>query len=167
MKLSYNQLKIIKNYIYNYPPNNRKSALIPILHKIQSYCNNWLSIESMDYVADLLKISKIEVYEVASFYTMFNLKPVGKHVLEVCQTAPCSLLGSLDIRKYIQKKLNIKPGENTQDGMFTLKNVECLAACGYGPVMQVGSKYFEKLNFNKIDIILEDLKKIKKHSTYC
>ncbi|HMT35101.1 MAG: NAD(P)H-dependent oxidoreductase subunit E [Bacteroidetes bacterium] len=138
-----------------YPQGKQKSALIPVLHLIQETGNNSLSIEQMDEVASLLQISPIEVYEVATFYTMFNLKPVGKYVLEVCQTGPCMLNGSDEIIEYIKQKLNIKNGETTPDGLFTLKTAECLGACGYAPMMQLGKTYKEFLTPQKIDEILE------------
>ena len=138
-----------------YPQGKQKSALIPVLHLIQETGNNSLSIEQMDEVASLLQILPIEVYEVATFYTMFNLKPVGKYVLEVCQTGPCMLNGSDEIIEYIKQKLNIKNGETTPDGLFTLKTAECLGACGYAPMMQLGKTYKEFLTPQKIDEILE------------
>ncbi len=103
----------------------------------------------MDYVASLLKILPIEVYEVASFYSMYNLKPVGKYVFEVCQTGPCMVKGSDAIINYIQQKLGIEIGETTSDGLFTLKVVECLGACGYAPMMQLGKTYREHLTRKK------------------
>ncbi|HSN60676.1 MAG TPA: NAD(P)H-dependent oxidoreductase subunit E, partial [Ferruginibacter sp.] len=116
----------------------------------------WLSAETMDYVASLLSIEPIEVYEVATFYSMYNLKPVGKHLFEVCQTGPCMLNGSDDIIDYIKQKLNINVGETTADGMFTLKTVECLGACGYAPMMQYGKTYREHLTKEKVDSIIEE-----------
>src|SRR4029077_6132656 len=111
-----------------YPEGKHKSAVIPLLHLAQQEFGGWLSPESMDYVASLLHIEPIEVYEVATFYSMYNLKPVGKYMFEVCQTGPCMLRGSDDIIAYIGEKLSIKPGETTPDGLFTLKTVECLGA---------------------------------------
>ena len=139
-----------------YPEGKQKSALLPALHLVQEQGNNSLSVEQMDTVAALLSIEPIEVYEVASFYTMFNLKPVGKYVLEVCQTGPCMVQGSDDIIDYIKKKLNIEAGETSADGLFTLKPVECLGACGYAPMMQMGKFYKEHLTPEKIDKILEE-----------
>jgi NADH-quinone oxidoreductase subunit E len=110
----------------------------------------------MDYVAGLLQLKPIEVYEVATFYSMYNLKPVGRYLFEVCQTGPCMLNGSDDIINYIQQKLNIKVGETTPDGMFTLKVVECLGACGYAPMMQMGKFYKEHLTREKVDQIIEE-----------
>jgi NADH-quinone oxidoreductase subunit E len=142
-----------------YPEGKQKSALIPVLHLIQETGNLSLTIEQMDAVAAILQITPIEVYEVATFYTMFHLKPVGKYVLEVCQTGPCMLNGSDQIIDYIKQKLDIENGETTTDGMFTLKTVECLGACGYAPMMQLGKHYKEFLTPEKIDTILEDCRK--------
>jgi NADH-quinone oxidoreductase subunit E len=128
------------------------------LHLAQNTFGGWLSKEVMDYVAGLLSITPIEVYEVASFYTMFNLQPVGKHLLEVCQTGPCMLNGSESIIDYIYEKLGIRPGETTADGLFTLKTVECLGACGYAPMLQLGEHYREHLTKEKIDALIESCK---------
>jgi NADH-quinone oxidoreductase subunit E len=146
----------IKELTKKYPTGKQKSALLPALHLVQEQGNNSLSVEQMDTVAELLSIEPIEVYEVASFYTMFNLKPVGNYVLEVCQTGPCMVQGSDNIIDYIKQKLNIEAGETSADGMFTLKPVECLGACGYAPMMQMGKFYKEHLTPEKIDKILEE-----------
>src|SRR5512138_917690 len=121
-------LALVNRIISRYPEGRQKSALLPVLHIAQAENNGWLSTEMMDYVATLLGIQPIEVYEVATFYSMFNLKPVGRCVLEVCRTGPCMLRGSDDIIEHLQKKLNIRDGETSADGMFTLKSVECLAS---------------------------------------
>ncbi|MEN9524688.1 MAG: hypothetical protein RLZZ256_72, partial [Bacteroidota bacterium] len=118
----------VKRLVARYPEGKQKSALLPVLHLAQDEFGGWLSTEILDYVASLLKITPIEVYEVATFYSMYNLKPVGKHVFEVCQTGPCMLNGSDEIIDYIKEKLGIRPGETTTDGLFTLKTVECLGA---------------------------------------
>ena len=138
-----------------FPEGKQKSALLRVLHIAQAHFG-WLSTPVMDYVARLLHIQPIEVYEVATFYSMYNLKPVGKFVFEVCQTGPCMVSGSDNIIAYIQKQLNIKPGETTKDGMFTLKLVECLGACGYAPMMQVGKIYREHLTKEKVDAIIAE-----------
>jgi NADH-quinone oxidoreductase subunit E len=152
------QLQEVKRLVSRYPEGRQKSALIPILHLAQDTFGGWLSKEVMDYVAGLLSIKPIEVYEVASFYTMFNLQPVGKHLLEVCQTGPCMLNGSESIIDYIYEKLGIRPGETTVDGLFTLKTVECLGACGYAPMLQLGEHYREYLTKEKIDALIESCK---------
>src|SRR3982751_3405705 len=130
MTFSPDKLNKVQEIIARYPQGRQKSALLPVLHLAQEEFGGWLSVEAMDYVASLLKLEPIEVYEVATFYSMYNLKPVGKYVFEICQTGPCMLNGSDGIIKYIEDKLGIKPGETTSDGLFTLKTVECLGACG-------------------------------------
>lgn len=148
----------MQRIIARYPEGKQKSALLPVLHMAQAEFGGWLSAETMDYVAGLLNIKPIEVYEVATFYTMFNLKPVGKCVLEVCRTGPCWLRGSEDIVSFIHDKLGITDGETSADGMFTLKTVECLASCGTAPVMQVGDHYIENLSCDRMDEVLNTLR---------
>ena len=159
VKFSDNKLKEVEQIIQRYPDGKQKSALIPVLHLAQEEFGGWLSSETMDYVASVLKLEPIEVYEVATFYSMYNLKPVGRYLFEVCQTGPCMLNGSDNIIKYIFEKLGIKPGETTSDGMFTLKTVECLGACGYAPMMQLGKNYREHLTKEKVDAIIEECRK--------
>ncbi|MCC6841401.1 MAG: NAD(P)H-dependent oxidoreductase subunit E [Flavobacteriales bacterium] len=149
-----------------YPEQFRKSALIPILHVAQSEHDGWLSVPVMNTVADLLGIQYIEVYEVATFYSMFHLHPVGKHVLEVCHTAPCMLRGSDDLIEHIGKRLGIKPGETTKDGLFTLKAAECLGSCGSAPMLQCGAKYHEHLTIEKVDQLIEELGSKAERSNY-
>jgi NADH-quinone oxidoreductase subunit E len=156
VKFSEDCLKEVQRITSFYPEGKQKSAVIPVLHLAQQEFGGWLSSETMDYVASLLKLAPIEVYEVATFYSMYNLKPVGKYMFEVCQTGPCMLNGSDDIIKYIYDKLGIKPGETTADGMFSLKTVECLGACGYAPMMQLGKNYREHLTKEKVDAIIEE-----------
>ncbi len=148
----------IKELFDHYPAAQRKSALLPALHAAQAEYG-WLSAHSMDQVAALLNLKPIEVYEVASFYTMYHLKPVGAHVLEVCRTGPCCLAGAEELITYIENKLHIKVGETTADGNFTLKTVECLASCGSAPVLQIGPlyTYHEHLDKDKIDQLIEKL----------
>jgi NADH-quinone oxidoreductase subunit E len=156
VKFSENKLQEVQTIINRYPEGKQKSALIPLLHLAQEEFGGWLSPESMDYVASILGIEPIEAYEVATFYSMYNLQPVGKHLFEVCHTGPCMLNGSDKIINYIKKKLNIGVGETTEDGMFTLKTVECLGACGYAPLMQLGKHYREHLTEEKVDAIIEE-----------
>src|ERR1700709_2380691 len=125
MQFSDEKLNKAKELMSRYPEGKHKSALLPILHLAQEEFGGWLDTPVMDYVASLLKIEPIEVYEVASFYSMYNLKPVGKYMFEVCQTGPCMINGSDQIIDYIKQVLNIGVGETTADGMFTLKPVEC------------------------------------------
>ncbi|HLF47608.1 MAG TPA: NAD(P)H-dependent oxidoreductase subunit E [Chitinophagaceae bacterium] len=159
IKFSEKAINEINRIIGFYPEGKQKSAVIPVLHLAQKEFGGWLSTETMDYVASLLSLEPIEVYEVATFYSMYNLKPVGKYLFEVCQTSPCMLNGSDEIINYIYDKLGIKPGETTADGLFTLKTVECLGACGYAPMMQLGKNYREHLTKEKIDAIVEECRK--------
>ena len=159
IKFNDQKLKEVEQIIQRYPEGKQKSALIPVLHLAQEEFGGWLSAETMDYVASVLNLQPIEVYEVATFYSMYNLKPVGRYLFEVCQTGPCMLNGSDNIIKYIFEKLGIKPGETTADGMFTLKTVECLGACGYAPMMQLGKNYREHLTKEKVDAIIEECRK--------
>jgi len=159
MKFSEEKIKEVQQIIQRYPEGKQKSALIPVLHLAQEEFGGWLSAETMDYVASVLNLEPIEVYEVATFYSMYNLKPVGRYLFEVCQTGPCMLNGSDNIIKYIFEKLGIRPGETTSDGMFTLKTVECLGACGYAPMMQLGKNYREHLTKEKVDAIIEECRK--------
>src|SRR6187402_3150575 len=159
IKFSDEKLKKVEEIIARYPQGKQKSALLPLLHLAQDEFGGWLSAETMDYVASLLKIEPIEVYEVATFYSMYNLKPVGRYMFEVCQTGPCMLRGSDQIIDYIKQKLNINVGETTPDGLFTLKTVECLGACGYAPMMQLGKFFREHLTREKVDQIIEECRK--------
>jgi len=159
MQFSQEKLKEVQQIISRYPAGKQKSAVIPLLHLAQHEFGGWLDVPVMDYVAYLLELDPIEVYEVATFYSMFNLKPVGRYMFEVCQTGPCMVNGCDDIIDYIGQKLNIKPGQTTADGMFTLKTVECLGACGYAPMMQMGKYYKEHLTKEKVDAIIEECMK--------
>ena len=166
VKFSTETLELVNKIINRYPLGKQKSALLPVLHLAQAEFDGWLSTTVMDYVASLLQIKPIEVYEVASFYSMYNLKPVGKCLLEVCQTGPCMLRGADDIVDYLQKKLGIKVGETTSDGMFTLKAVECLGSCGTAPMLQCGADYHEDLNEEKVDALIKKLETANKRSSY-
>ena len=156
MTFSLEKLNKVNEIISHYPQGKQKSALLPVLHLAQEEFGGWLDTPVMDYVASLLNIEPIEVYEVATFYSMYNLKPVGKYLFEVCHTGPCMINGSDNIIDYIKQKLNIKVGETTTDGLFTLKTVECLGACGYAPMMQLGNNYREHLTREKVDVIVEE-----------
>jgi NADH-quinone oxidoreductase subunit E len=158
MSIQFSSYKLAKvqEIIQRYPDGKHKSALLPVLHLAQEEFGGWLDVPVMDYVAELLNITPIEVYEVASFYSMYNLKPVGRYLFEVCQTGPCMLRGSDQVIDYIKSKLNINVGETTEDGLFTLKTVECLGACGYAPMMQLGKTYKEHLTSEKVDSIIDE-----------
>src|SRR5580658_8749941 len=145
--------------VSRYPAGKQKSALLPILHLVQAEFG-WVSAPAMDIVAEYLEIQAIEVYEVATFYSMYFLSPKGKYVLEICRTSPCCLVGAEKIMEHIEEKLGVKEGEVTADGLFSWRGVECLAACGYGPVLQIGPEYtfYENLTNDSVDKLISDLK---------
>ena len=166
IQFSEEALATVNKIISRYPEGKHKSALLPILHVAQAEFDGWLSAEVMEYVASILKIQAVEVFEVASFYSMYNLKPVGKCLLEVCRTSSCWARGADDVVEYIGKKLNIKVGETTKDGMFTLKTVECLGSCGGAPMMQVGASFHENLTPEKIDKLVAEYSAEGKRKSY-
>jgi NADH-quinone oxidoreductase subunit E len=133
------------------------AALLPALYLAQEEFG-YVSLEAMEYVAKLLNVSPATVYGVATFYTMYNKAPVGKHLVQVCMNLPCALRGAEEVFEYISKKLGVKAGETTKDGKFTLMKVECLGACGNAPMMQVNDKYYEDLTPAKVDEILGGMK---------
>ena len=155
-------IKQFDELVTRYPEGKQKSALLPILHLVQAEFG-WVSTASMDKVAAYLHILPIEVYEVATFYTMFFLQPQGKYVLEVCRTGPCSLVGAEKMMQHIEKKLGVKEGDVTKDGLFSWRGVECLAACGMAPVLQIGPDYtyYEHLTTEKLDALVDELKSNK------
>jgi NADH-quinone oxidoreductase subunit E len=156
VKFSDEKLKKVDEIVARYPTGKQKSAVIPVLHLAQEEFGGWLSVDAMDYVATLLKLEPIEVYEVATFYSMLHTKPVGRFVFEVCQTGPCMVRGCDDIIDHIKSRLGIGVGETTPDGLFTLKTVECLGACGYAPMMQLGKNFREHLTKDKVDAIIKE-----------
>jgi len=158
IKFTPENLAKAQEIIARYPEGKQKSALLPLLHLVQAQWG-WVSTEAMDYVASLLDIQPIEVYEVATFYTMYHLQPVGKHVIEYCRTGPCCLMGGENVYDHLKKRLGIETGQTTPDGLFTLKEVECLAACGWGPVFQIREKYYMNLTPEKVDEIIDELSK--------
>jgi NADH-quinone oxidoreductase subunit E len=144
--------------VSRYPEGKQKSGLLPILHLVQAEFG-WVSAPAMDKVADYLHIQDIEVYEVATFYSMYFMRPQGKYMLEVCRTGPCCLVGAEKIMDHIEQKLGVKEGDVTPDGLFSWRGVECLAACGYGPVLQISPEYtfYEKLTNESVDQLISDL----------
>ncbi|GMV48932.1 MAG: NADH-quinone oxidoreductase subunit 2 [Nitrospirae bacterium] len=135
----------------------KRSALLPLLYLAQRELG-YITEAAMQEIAAILKLTPPQVYETATFYTMLNLKPVGKFHIQVCKSLMCALVGSDTVIGWIGKKLGIKPGETTQDKLFTLSAVECLAACGTGPMMQINDDYYERLTEEKVDRILADLR---------
>jgi NADH-quinone oxidoreductase E subunit len=151
----------IREIITRYPV--KRSTILPALWIAQREYG-YLSEEAMRSVARLLEINPTQVYEVATFYTMYSLKPTGKYVIQVCRTLSCALCGALEIIHHLEKKLGIKEGETTQDGLFSLKTVECIASCGTAPAMQINEHYYENLTVEKVDRILKDLATVGKSS---
>jgi len=152
-------IKKFDEIVSRYPKGKQKSGLLPILHLVQAEYG-WVSPPVMDKVAEYLGIQSIEVYEVATFYTMYFMRPQGKYVLEVCRTGPCGIVGAEKIMDHIEEKLGVKEGEVTADGLFSWRGVECLAACGFGPVLQIGPEYtfYEKLTNESVDQLIGDLR---------
>lgn len=156
--LTAHTIEEIDDWISRYPAEQKRSALLGALRAVQHQNNGFLTIELMDAVAEYLQQPKIAVYEVASFYSMYELEPVARHNVAICTNISCMLMGSDSVVEYIEKKLGIKVGESTTDGRIYLKKEEeCLAACAAGPMMQVDHVYHEKLTPEKIDEILDAL----------
>ncbi|OIQ16009.1 MAG: NAD(P)H-dependent oxidoreductase subunit E [Flavobacterium sp. MedPE-SWcel] len=146
----------INELLSHYPADKKKSALLPVLHEVQDAHDNWLSTDLQDKVAEILEIKPIEVYEVVTFYTMYNQRPIGKYMFEFCRTSCCCLRGAEDLMDYTCEKLGIQIGETTADGQFTVVGVECLGACGYAPMLQIGDYYREHLTKEKVDQLIDD-----------
>ncbi len=156
-KISKKTYAAIDKWISKYPPENRQAAVIPALHIIQDANKGYLTNELMDELAMYLGMPEIAVYEVASFYSMYEHKPVGRHKISICTNISCMLLGSEKIVEHLQEKFGIKLGETTSDGKFTIKEVECLGACVGAPMCLIGRDYHEHLTPEKIDAILDKL----------
>ena len=157
--ISKHALKVIEQTISNYPEDRKQSAVLTALMEVQHENEGYLTEELMDEVAELLGMPKVSVYEVASFYSMFQTEPCGRNNIAVCTNVSCMLRGSDKIVEHLEKKLGIKLGESTQDGkIFLKKEEECLAACCAAPVMQVNHVYHENLDIKKVDEILSKLK---------
>ena len=147
-----------KAHIAKYPAGRQASAVLPLLDLAQRQTGGWLPRAAMDYVAAMLQMPAIRVYEVASFYTMLNLKPVGRHLLQACTTTPCWLRGSDAVVAACEKKLGIPVGGTTPDGLFTLVEVECLGACVNAPILQVNDDFYEDLDGPATEALLEALR---------
>lgn len=143
--------------VKKYPAGRQQSALLPLLDIAQRQNGGWLSKEAMDFLATYLSLPMIKVYEVASFYSMFNLQPVGKHLVQVCTTTPCWLRGSDEVLSACKKKLGVNVGETTADGQFTLVEVECLGACVNAPMMQINDDFYEDLDASSTTRVLDEL----------
>jgi NADH-quinone oxidoreductase subunit E len=157
-KFEFNKANLTKakKILAKYPQGREKSALLPLLDMAQRQNDGWISVEALEYVSDFIGIPYIRAYEVASFYTMFNLKPVGKYHIQVCGTTPCWLRGSDKIMKAIEKQTKLKSGET--NSKYTISEVECLGACRNAPIVQINDDYYEDLNERAIKKVLEELK---------
>jgi len=154
--------KKAEEILKKYPTENKRSAVMPLLYLVQEQNNNWIPRAAMDYIAKLLEMTPMHVYEVANFYTMYNKEPVGENLIQVCRTTPCWLRGSDSIVELCKKKFNINIGETTEDKKFTLIEVECLGACVNGPVVQINNDYYEDLTPTRIENILDSIANNKK-----
>jgi len=148
----------IETILARYPAGRQASAILPLLDLAQRQCGNWLPPTALAAVAARLDMPLVKATEVATFYTMFNLKPVGRYFLQFCRTTPCWLKGSEGILRAACDKLGIHPGQTTQDGLFTIKEVECLGACAGAPVVQINDDLYEKLTPDLMRALLDDLK---------
>lgn len=152
----------VKSIIAKYPTGRQKSAVMPLLDLAQRQNDNWISKDVISKIASILDMPEIKVYEVASFYTMYNLKPVGKYLLQFCKTTPCMLRGIDKIVKDCEQKLGIKMNQTTADGLFTLKEVECLGACVNAPMVQINDDFAEDLTSENFLNIINELQAGKK-----
>ena len=147
----------IESHLTKYPPKRKRSALIPLLFVIQRE-RGWIDNAGVNYLAKFLELEVTDVWETATFYSMFNMRPVGKYHIQVCKTLSCRIMGEPKITGHICEKLGIHAGETTEDGKFTVTRVECLGSCGTAPMMQIGFDYHEDLTIEKIDKILDSMK---------
>lgn len=154
--LSAESIKKIDLWIGKYPTERKRSAIIPVLTIVQEELG-YLSREAMDASADYLEIPRIAAYEVATFYSMFRLEPGGKHVVSLCTNVSCMMAGSEELKKWFKDELGIEPGQTSKDGRVTLKEVECMAACGGAPMLEVDKKYHENLTVEKMADLIRDL----------
>ena len=148
---------LIKKIIAKYPKGKQASAVMPLLDLAQRQNDNWIPMKAIEKIAELLGMAKIRVLEVASFYTMYNLKPVGKYFLQLCGTTPCMLRGSDDIARCIKDKLGIVSGQSTEDGKFSILEVECLGACVNAPIVQVNDDFYEDLDYDSMEVLIDSL----------
>jgi NADH-quinone oxidoreductase E subunit len=146
----------MKMHVAKYPADRSRSALIPLLMLVQRE-RGWIDNPGVNFLAGFLNLEVTDIWETATFYSMFNLRPIGRHHLQICKTLSCKIMGEPEITEHICSKLGVHPGETTQDGRFTVSLVECLGSCGTAPMMQVGFDYHEDLTVEKVDRLLESL----------
>lgn len=147
----------MESHLVKYPPERKRSALIPLLFVIQRE-RGWVDNPGVNFLAKFLELEVTDVWETATFYSMFNLRPVGRHHIQICKTLSCKIMGEPEITEHICSKLGIHPGESTPDGKYTVTLVECLGSCGTAPMMQIGFDYYEDLTTEKVDRIMDSLK---------
>ncbi len=147
----------MRSHLLKYPPERKRSALIPLLFVIQRE-RGYVDNPGVNFLADFLEIEVTDVWETATFYSMFNLRPVGRHHIQICKTLSCKIMGEPEITEHICNRLGIHAGETTADGKYTVSLVECLGSCGTAPMMQIGFDYYEDLTTEKVDNILDSLK---------
>ncbi|XDZ64583.1 NADH-quinone oxidoreductase subunit NuoE [Alphaproteobacteria bacterium LSUCC0684] len=148
----------IKTILAKYPKDRKASAVLPLLDLAQRQHDNWVPMKAIEEIANILDMAEIRVLEVATFYTMFNLRPVGKYFIQACGTTPCWLRGSDDVMRCIKDKVGISNGETSPDGKFTLLEVECLGACVNAPMVQINDDYYEDLDYEGMAVLLDRLK---------
>jgi len=146
----------MESHLAKYPPERKRSALIPLLFVVQRE-RGYVDNPGVNFLARFLDLEITDVWETATFYSMLNMRPVGRHHIQVCKTLSCRIMGEPDITEHICSKLGIHVGETTQDGKFTLSRVECLGSCGTAPMMQIGFDYHEDLTVEKVDKLLDSL----------
>ena len=147
----------MKTHVAKYPAERSRSALIPLLMLVQRE-RGWIDNPGVNFLAKFLNLEVTDVWETATFYSMFNMRPVGRHHIQICKTLSCKIMGEPEITDHICSKLGIHPGETTEDGKYTVTMVECLGSCGTAPMMQIGFDYHEDLTVEKVDKILADCK---------
>jgi NADH dehydrogenase (ubiquinone) flavoprotein 2 len=157
-KFTAENMKRVEDTIAQFPAHHRSAACIPVLDMAQRQHGGWLPISAMNEVAKILHMPKMRVYEVASFYTMFNRTPVGKYHVQVCTTTPCMVRGAYNLFDHLKQKLGVGNDETTSDGLFTLLEVECLGACSNAPMIQINDEYYEDLTVADVDNIIDALK---------
>ncbi|MCO5334398.1 MAG: NADH-quinone oxidoreductase subunit NuoE [Pyrinomonadaceae bacterium] len=145
----------MRSHLVKYPEERKRSALVPLLFIVQRE-RGWIDNPGVNFLAKFLDIEVTDVWETATFYSMFNMHPIGRHHIQICKTLSCKIMGEPDITEHICSKLGIKPGETTEDGKFTVSLVECLGSCGTAPMMQIGFDYHEDLTIEKVDKILDE-----------
>lgn len=147
----------MRSHLAKYPPERKRSALIPLLLLVVQRERGWIDNAGVNFLAQFLDLEVTDVWETATFYSMFNLRPVGRHHIQICKTLSCKIMGEPEITEHICNRLKIHPGETTPDGKFTVSLVECLGSCGTAPMMQIGFDYHEDLTIEKVDQLLDSL----------